>query len=167
MPLKIGGGNQLQEYDSENGRYTCESSEYSRAYERSLYLYENMKAKDNQRKTSKIMPNYRKSITPDTKFLEYCLNPEHIVGKHKAKVFKAIFGFEKDNFELLKQQIHNSIVNGTASLIKMSKNNYGTIEYNYAINVVGANGVTGVVVAKYGFNKKTSRPFMITSYVRR
>jgi hypothetical protein len=37
------------------------------------------------------LPNYEKAIIPDEKIYDYCLNPNHERGKHKARVFKKGF----------------------------------------------------------------------------
>lgn len=49
--------------------------------------------------------------TDPRKFTEYALNPEHPRGSHKAKLFKKLLGYTKANYELLKTQIENQVLN--------------------------------------------------------
>ncbi len=166
MPVKLGGGRQMQEYDPSNGRYGCGSSGRSHAYVKSELLFANYASIGGDKKTSKIMPNYKKSVTPDEKFIKYSLDKDNPVGKHKAVVYEKVLGFTKENYHSLKNQIHESIVSGKAKLVNISKNTYGDIKYQYIINIKGTNGRTADVVAVYGVNKKNGKPRMITNYVK-
>lgn len=165
MPSKIGGGNKLQEYDPSNGRYGCGSIGYTHAYAKSQFVYDNYDSIDNEKKTSKIMPNFKKSITPDEKFVNYSLNEDNLKGKHKAIVYKKVLGYTKENYHSLKKQIHEEIISGKAKLIGISKNIYEDIKYEYLINVKGPNGKTANVLVVYGISKINSKPRMITNYV--
>ena len=165
MPLKIGGGHRLQNYDSSTGRYGCGEKGYTHAYAKSLISYDKYLSDGFDKKTSSAMPNYKSAITSDAKFVDYSLNETHPRGKHKAMVYKKILGFTKENYMLLKEQIHNKITSGKAMLKNMSKNDYGVIEYNYRINVRGPNGKSADIMVKYGIGKKNGKPFMITNYV--
>lgn len=57
------------------------------------------------------LPNYQKAFIDDKKLVDYCLNPEHVVGKHKAQVFKSALGITVQNYLVLKQSILNAIAN--------------------------------------------------------
>lgn len=115
---------------------------------------------------SKIIPNYKNCVTPDEKFLNYSLDETSSTGKHKAIVYKKVLGFTKNNYSLLKNQIHNAISRGSAKLVGISKNCYGVIKYEYIISVIGANGNVANVVAVYGIGEKSIKPIMITNYVK-
>ena len=52
-----------------------------------------------------LLPNYRNAIIPDEKIYDYCLNPNHERGQHKAKVFRQVFGITAEDGELLKSAI--------------------------------------------------------------
>lgn len=54
---------------------------------------------------------------------EYCLNPEHPVGKHKARVFTASLGIGRNQAAWLKQEILKQIENAT--LQKEFEDEYG------------------------------------------
>jgi hypothetical protein len=165
MPTKIGGGGQQQEYDSSDGRYGCGYSGFSHSYiisERNVAIFASVKE---DKKTSKIMPNYRHAVTSDEKFYGYALNPEHPLGKNKAIVFKAVLGYGRENYLGLKNQIHQSIVSGKAILSKISKTDYG-VNYSYIIEIVGPNGKHASVIAKYQISKSGGKPKFVTCYVK-
>ncbi len=56
------------------------------------------------------LPNGDKAEIPIEKLINYCLNPEHSSGKHKARVFKSRLGITQDNAELLLQMIRLAAV---------------------------------------------------------
>lgn len=49
------------------------------------------------------IPNAEKAIVDIHKLRDYCLNPEHDDGKHKARLFLSILGMTADNAEELRQ----------------------------------------------------------------
>ena len=51
------------------------------------------------------LPNSERAIIELEKLVEYCLNPDHPRGKHKARVFEAACGFNLGNVELLRDQL--------------------------------------------------------------
>ncbi|GIL15902.1 MAG: hypothetical protein BroJett039_10750 [Chloroflexota bacterium] len=38
------------------------------------------------------IPNAERAVIDIRKLRDYCLNPEHAEGKHKARLFSAVFG---------------------------------------------------------------------------
>ena len=156
MPYKIGGGKKLQEYDPSTGRYGYGVSE------RDLYLQSiTSKCEHN----SALMPNYKESITDDEKFTNYSLNPDNPNNNGKAEAYKRGLGFTKDNYKPLKNQIHNAVVRGTASLIGIKKNEFG-VKFIYEIPVHGVNGKTKTVVAVYIVTRDDKFPRMVTNYLK-
>ncbi len=57
--------------------------------------------------TSNKLPNGKRAIVPLEKLTEYALNPQHPVGKHKARVFKAALGLTIEDALMLQQQLQN------------------------------------------------------------
>lgn len=167
MPCKIGGGNKMEEYDPATGRYCGAACGYSNSYLKSLTILSRYPTLNIERKTSKVMPNYKNAITPDEKFVDYSLNENHPIGRNKAIVYKAVLGYTKENYSTLREQIHSAVISGTAKLIDVKKNPFDVIEYNYIIRVTGPNGNSADVIAKYGVKKKAGKPQMITNYIKR
>lgn len=55
------------------------------------------------RLTSNLLPNAENAVVDIRKLRDYCLNPEHDEGKHKARLFSSILGMTADNAEELRQ----------------------------------------------------------------
>ncbi len=55
------------------------------------------------------LPNVEKAFIDIKKLENYCLNPLHPRGKHKAKVFASALGLTKENSIELKEEIVKSI----------------------------------------------------------
>jgi len=57
------------------------------------------------------LPNADMAIIDTEKIFDYCLNPEHPRGKHKARVFQSVLGMTSasadDLISLIKRQIRN------------------------------------------------------------
>ncbi len=166
MPVKIGGGHQLQPYDSSNGRYGGGEKDASSNYKKGHSQISDVKTYPKEGSTSRIMPNYKKAITPDEKFLKYSLDFNNPNGRDKAVLYEKLLGYTKENYLSLKNQIHVAIISGTASLLKIHENKFGVIKYAYGIEVTGANGRTATVVAVYGIEKTSKEPRMITNYIK-
>ena len=50
-----------------------------------------------------LIPNAENAVVDIRKLRDYCLNPEHDDGKHKARLFPSILGITPDNAEKLRQ----------------------------------------------------------------
>lgn len=50
-----------------------------------------------------FLPNAENAVVDIRKLRDYCLNPEHNDGKHKARLFSSILGMTADNAEELRQ----------------------------------------------------------------
>lgn len=58
------------------------------------------------------LPDYQRAVIPPDKLVKYALSPMHIAvvwgkssGKDKARVFKSILGFDRSNWEILRDRI--------------------------------------------------------------
>ena len=50
-----------------------------------------------------LVPNAENAVVDIRKLRDYCLNPQHDDGKHKARLFSAILGMTAENAEELRQ----------------------------------------------------------------
>lgn len=50
-----------------------------------------------------LLPNAENAVIDIRKLRDYCLNPEHNDGKHKARLFLSYLGMTADNAEELRQ----------------------------------------------------------------
>jgi len=71
------------------------------------------------------------------KLKDYILNPEHPIGKQKAKWFQSALGFTRDNADELAEQI----IFNPSTAVETGVTQYGT-KFNQVIRIVGENGKT-------------------------
>lgn len=50
-----------------------------------------------------------RAVVNIAKLRDYCLNPEHIRGQHKARVFASALGFSSDDAELLRDLLLTAV----------------------------------------------------------
>jgi hypothetical protein len=50
-----------------------------------------------------LLPNGASAVVDIEKLRDYCLNPLHVKGKHKARVFRATLGMTADDAERLRE----------------------------------------------------------------
>jgi hypothetical protein len=70
-----------------------------------------------------LLPNFEIAIIDVDKLVGYCLNSEHFVGKHKARVFKSALGITADTYFVLEFAIRDAISQYDA--IFTNESNYG------------------------------------------
>jgi hypothetical protein len=56
------------------------------------------------------LPNAENAVVDIEKLRDYCLNPNHPEGKHKARAFREKLGLEKPDAELLRQSILEAVL---------------------------------------------------------
>ena len=69
------------------------------------------------------LPNGARAIVPLEKLQDYCLNPTHRVGSHKAHVFESVLGFTAAHAEELQQRL--LAVAQTGEAVRGMQNAYG------------------------------------------
>ena len=69
------------------------------------------------------LPNFEFAIIEEEKLRNYCLNPDHPLGKHKAKVFKKRLGFVQSDSDRLKALIFEKIA--ISECIETISSDYG------------------------------------------
>ena len=60
------------------------------------------------------LPNAEFAIVDLEKLINYCLNPEHPRGKHKARVIEAACGITAENAETMRSQLLEAAVENEA-----------------------------------------------------
>lgn len=69
------------------------------------------------------LPNAQNAVIEIGKLRDYCLNPNHPEGKHKARTFEAKLGLTINDAERLRQRIFEAIM--TAEAIEQTPTAYG------------------------------------------
>jgi hypothetical protein len=54
------------------------------------------------------LPNGENAVVDIEKLIDYCRNPDHPRGKHKARVFESASGLTAQHAEFLRQQLLNA-----------------------------------------------------------
>ncbi len=107
------------------------------------------------------LPNGEGAIVPIEKLRDYCLNKDHIEGKHKAKVFASALGMTADDAEDLQQLLLTAAKTREAEL--GMKNAYGQ-RYVLDFTIPGPFGP--VAVRSTWIVRTTEKvPRLVTCYV--
>ena len=69
------------------------------------------------------IPNAERAVVDIRKLRDYCLNPQHDKGKHKARLFASLLGMNSDDAEALRNALLAAVKTQDAQLGEM--NAYG------------------------------------------
>jgi hypothetical protein len=64
----------------------------------------------------------RQVVVDARNLIDYALDPENPIGRHKAMVFERCLGFTRDNYALLQQQVGFRALDADASLQRTDQN---------------------------------------------
>ncbi|MCA9025715.1 MAG: hypothetical protein KDA86_10925 [Planctomycetaceae bacterium] len=62
------------------------------------------------------MPSAERAVIDPVKLTDYCLNPDHPRGRHKARVFESALGLTSDDADELRQALLDAALDDTAEL---------------------------------------------------
>lgn len=88
-----------------------------------------------------ILPNADKAVVAIEKVRDYCLDPNHVRGKHKARVFLASCGLTAADAEILRNALRNAVVDSEAEPGDVDE--YGQ-RFVIELDVVGPTGTARV-----------------------
>ncbi len=107
------------------------------------------------------LPNGENAVVSIEKLRDYCLNAEHPVGKHKAKVFARVLGFTSNNASELQEILR--VAASTQEAYTGEKGQYGQ-RYILDFAAVGASGST-TVRSVWIIHTHQNIPHLVTCYV--
>jgi len=108
------------------------------------------------------LPNYDNAFIDIRKLRDYCLNSRHPVGRHNARVFKAILGMEQKDAELLKERILRALPHSEASV--SYEDDFGT---RYMVEVQLHNDEHfATVVTVWMIPKGSKKTHLVTCYAK-
>lgn len=87
------------------------------------------------------LPNAENAVVAIEKVRDYCLNPNHVRGKHKARVFFAACGLTAQDAEVLREALLHAAVNSEAEVGEAD--NFGQ-RYVIELDVSGPTGTARV-----------------------
>ena len=111
------------------------------------------------------LPNVEKAVIDIAKIRDYCLNPDHAEGKHKARVFSAKLGISSNDAEELRQQILERVL--SADAIERNPISYGR-RFTVDVQIVWAQKfVLSSAVVRTGWIIKNDEDFprLTTCYI--
>jgi hypothetical protein len=108
------------------------------------------------------LPNANLAIVDPEKIRDYCLNPEHPRGKHKARVFQSALGVTKADAEKLITKIREQIQE--AECEKGEGDEYGQ---RYTVEIeIDTNAMKAVVLTSWIIKRDEIQPRLTTCYVK-
>ncbi len=112
---------------------------------------------------SHSLPNAGNLVISSSKVQGYALNPDHPVGKNKAKVFQNALGYNQSNAEELVEQIQSKVTDYVA--VPGKSDQYGQ-RYSVDIPIIGPNGRTAIVRTGWIIRSESDKPELTTLYVK-
>lgn len=107
------------------------------------------------------MPGAARALVDVVKLREYCLNPLHPRGRHKARVFASALNLHRDDAEFLRARLLEAALAGGAALGEAGE--YGQ---RYALDFVCAKGSRRALVrSAWIVLKAEDFPRFLTCYV--
>ena len=109
-----------------------------------------------------ILPGADKAVVPIEKFTKYALEPKHPRGSDKARVFRSVLGYTKENAEILVARIKENV--DKYPVVFKGMGNHGA-KYEILMEIEGINGRKGVIVTAWQIDHDTDYPKLISAYV--
>ncbi len=110
------------------------------------------------------VPNADKATIPEGKVGKYLLDPLHKEGRHKARLFKGVLGFEQQDSSELERLILSELPFHAAT--RASEGKWG-LKYEVTMPITGPNGETANVLSVWIIRKETELPSLITARIVR
>jgi hypothetical protein len=85
------------------------------------------------------LPRARDAVIPTDKLVAYALDPDHPRGRHKARVFAAVLGIGKSDWQYLRDQLLEAVVDADVRGTRITA--HGVL-YDVLVLVDGLNGAT-------------------------
>jgi filamentous hemagglutinin len=108
------------------------------------------------------LTNADRAVIDARKLADYALNPRNPVGRHKARVFAAVLGFDRSNIHLLIEELRRGVVTHAAE--PGSVDEYGA-RYRVDMRVIGPKG-TATVRTAWIYRTGSDVPELVTLHVR-
>ena len=107
------------------------------------------------------LPNPNRAIVERKKLTDYCLNPNHPDGRHKARVFESALGLNLNNVEVLETALLESVKQYNA--VEDKQNRYGQ---KYIIDFPLVNNSKQATIHSVWIVKNSENfPRLVTCYV--
>lgn len=108
------------------------------------------------------LPGYNHAVVDIAKLRDYCLNPNHPEGRHKAKVFRAALDIGQKDAEWLAEQIRQKLP--AVDFAACENTPFG--ERYDADMLISNGGKTAIVRTGWIVRKSDGVPRLVTCFVR-
>jgi hypothetical protein len=108
------------------------------------------------------LPNGESAIVPIEKLKDYCLDPGHLTGRNKARVFQSALGLTKENAELLRAALVTAARNDDA--LATDADEYGE---RYVLDFwMSVHGRAAIVRSSWIVRSGETTPRLTSCYVK-
>jgi Domain of unknown function (DUF6883) len=111
---------------------------------------------------AETLPQADRAVVPRKKLEGYLLNPEHEIGRHKARVFAAALGIYRGDWDYLRDQLKQGAL--VASVDAVRETRWGRL-HEAIIPIEGLNGQTRRVMTVWLVASTAEPPRFVTGYV--
>lgn len=108
------------------------------------------------------LPRGESAVVPRKKLEGYLLNPQHEIGRHKARVFASALGIQQDDWEYLRDQLQAGVVEAPVGNPRETK--WGEL-YEVIVAVDGLNRQTRRVMTVWLVESGDELARLVTAYV--
>ena len=112
---------------------------------------------------SNKLPNANKVTIDQNKVKNYALDPNHPVGRNKAKVFDSVLGYNQSNADQLIKQLQAKLPSSVA--VFGVKDQFGQ-RITVDVSITGPNGNTAIVRTGWILEPGSEIPRMTTIYIK-
>lgn len=107
------------------------------------------------------LPNGDRATVPIEKLLDYCLNPNHPSGKHKARVFSSTLGITIETVDNLQLLIFRAAVEG--EVVQQSSTEYGRL---FKVDWAVPNYDRVVLRTLWEITSETPHPRLVSAFIK-
>ena len=108
------------------------------------------------------LPNPEQAVVDVIKIRDYCLNPEHRRGQHKARVFATVLGLKPEDAELLRQELLSAA--RTHQATPTEQDDYGQ-RYQLEFTMTSPNGQQATIRSGWIVRRDENFARLTTCYV--
>ena len=108
-----------------------------------------------------VLPGADRAVVPREKLDAYLLNPEHPIGRHKARVFASALGLRRSDWPYLRNRLETGILQAPVTSVRETP--WGRL-YEAVVPVEGLNGETRSVLTVWLVAPRGA-PRFVTAYV--
>lgn len=108
-----------------------------------------------------LLPAADRAVVPAPKLRDYALNPDHPVGGPKARLWRSVLGFERDDWQLLRDRLLEAVADTPVTDLRAGER---ITTFETILTITGTNGRRAEVVAAWQI--VDGAPRLVTAFPR-